>query len=106
MNSSLPIEVNSTLTTAFHILGKRWTGLIITVLDSGPHHFTEILAQIPELNDAILSKRLKELIADDIVTRTVVPGSPVEILYSLTVKGAALHSALNEVSQWGKVWLH
>ncbi|KPV43065.1 winged helix-turn-helix transcriptional regulator [Alicyclobacillus ferrooxydans] len=97
--------ISPRFTSAFDILGKRWTGLIIATLVDGPHHFNEILELIPELNESMLSKRLKEMIGEGIVTRDVYSQTPVCIEYRLTDKGQALHSVLEEVYDWADVWM-
>lgn len=89
----------------FDILGKRWTGLILATLISGPLHFKDILDAMPQLNESMLSKRLKELISEDIVSRRVYPETPVRIEYDLTEKGHALYDVLREVHEWADVWM-
>ena len=99
------LMIRPTFSEAFDIFGKRWTGLILATLISGPLHFKEILDAMPQLNESMLSKRLKELIVEDMVTRTVYPETPVRIEYSLTDKGHALYDVLREVHEWADVWM-
>lgn len=90
--------------SVFNLLGKRWTGLIIHVLLSGPKRFKEISEKIPNLNDRMLSERFKELEAEGIITRKVFAETPVRIEYELTEKGKSLQPALDELKQWGEKW--
>jgi DNA-binding HxlR family transcriptional regulator len=53
----------------------------------------------------MLSQRLKELEAEGIVVRTVIPETPVRVEYSLTEKGRALQAAIEAVSGWADQWL-
>src|SRR3970282_696967 len=53
----------------------------------------------------MLSQRLKELEAEGIVVRTVIPQTPVRVEYSLTEKGRALGGAIEAVSGWADQWL-
>src|SRR3954470_22154011 len=62
---------------AIELVGKRWTGAILLVLMDGPLRFSEIRQLVPDLSDRLLSERLKELEAEDIVERKVLDGSPV-----------------------------
>src|SRR5688572_590200 len=64
---------------AVELVGKRWTGAILLVLMEGPLHFCEITQVVPDLSDRLLSERLKELEAEDIVERRVLQGSPVRV---------------------------
>lgn len=90
---------------AFDILGKRWTGLIIRVLMTGPKRFKEISDAIPHMSDRMLAERFKELEAEGIVKRQVYPETPVRIEYELTDKGKSLESVMNEVQCWGDRWV-
>ncbi|SFL89301.1 winged helix-turn-helix transcriptional regulator [Salibacterium qingdaonense] len=90
---------------AFQLLGKRWIGVIIRVLEEGPMRFNEIAAQIPEISKKMLTERLKEMEEKDMVQRDVVPEKPVRILYSLTDKGADITPALAEVQKWADNWV-
>lgn len=91
---------------AFELLGKRWTGMIIWALLSGPKRFKEISELIPGMSDRMLSERFKELEASGILTRRVYPETPVRIEYSLTEKGRALQPALDEMRKWAERWNH
>mgnify|MGYP000975480065 FL=1 len=88
---------------AIHILGKRWTGLILWTLLSGPKRFSEIEAAIP-VSGRLLSERLKELESEGLVTREVFPEVPVRVVYSLTPKGQAMEPILAAVQQWAESW--
>lgn len=85
---------------AFELLGKRWTGLIISVLLTGPKRFKDISILIPSMSDRMLSERFKELEAAEIITRHVYPETPVRIEYELTAKGKALKPVMEEVQKW------
>jgi len=92
------------LEAAFQVLGKRWTGLIVTALFAGPKRFKEISEFIPGVSDRVLSERLKELEELQIVERCVYPETPVRIEYRLTEKGYGLRPVMNEVQKWGESW--
>ena len=89
---------------AFELLGKRWTGLIIKVLLSGPKRFKDISDVIPNMSDRMLSERFKELEAAGIIIRHVYPETPVRIEYELTDKGKDLESTMIEVQKWAEKW--
>lgn len=89
---------------AVELIGRRWTGAILRVLLSGETRFSDVTAAIPGLSDRLLSERLKELEAEGIVCRTVIPATPVRIDYRLTEKGAALHDAVAAISAWAETW--
>lgn len=90
---------------AIHLLGRKWTGGIVRAMLTGRTRFTDIASAIPGLSDRLLSERLKELEAEGVVTRTVIPETPVRVEYHLTTKGQALAGTVIEVSQWADTWL-
>lgn len=89
---------------AFELLGKKWTGLIIYTLLTGPKRFKDITEMIPSMSDRILAERFKELEAAGIISRHVFPDIPVRIEYELTQKGKSLQPVMHEVQQWGNNW--
>jgi DNA-binding HxlR family transcriptional regulator len=91
--------------SAFTLLSKKWTGLIIQSLLRGPMRFREIADLIPNMSDRMLSERLKELECEGIVVRNVYPEVPVRIEYTLTEKGKALDSVMQEVQKWADAWV-
>jgi len=85
------------------LLGKRWTGLILSTLLSGPKRFSEIEAAIP-VSGRLLSERLKELEQEGLVSREVFPEVPVRVVYSLTEKGRAMEPIMDAVHHWADRW--
>lgn len=90
---------------AVELIGRRWTGAIIRALLNDVERFSELVSTIPGLSDRMLSERLKELEAEGIVRRTVIPEIPVRIEYHLTPKGHALASVVEAISAWSGEWL-
>jgi DNA-binding HxlR family transcriptional regulator len=90
---------------AVELIGRRWTGAILRVLMDGPMRFSEIAQSVPELSDRLLSERMKELEAKGIVERTVHPGPPLRVEYSLSHMGGELEPALSELERWARRWL-
>jgi len=90
---------------AVELIGRRWTGAILRVLMDGPMRFSEIGQAVPELSDRLLSERMKELEARGIVERTVLPGPPLRVQYSLSPMGRELEPALVELQRWASRWL-
>ncbi len=89
---------------AIELVGKRWTGAIISTLMDRPRRYSWLLAAIPGLHDRLLSERLKELETEGIVTRRVYPETPIRVEYELTEKGHDLERVLAEVHQWADRW--
>ena len=90
---------------AAQIVAQRWMPEILRALLAGKTRFSEFTAAIPGLSDRLLSERLKALEGDGLVTREVVPETPVRIEYRLTEKGRGLASVVGELAQWAERWV-
>jgi DNA-binding HxlR family transcriptional regulator len=88
------------LVRAFGFLGKRWNGIILSVLTLGPAGFTELKRSVGGISDSVLSERLSELGRAGLVLRSVDEGPPVAVVYSLTAAGQALLPAMQELTTW------
>jgi DNA-binding HxlR family transcriptional regulator len=91
---------------AVELIGRRWTGAIVRTLMNGPLRFNELLAAIPGISDRLLTERLRELEACEVVRREVRPESPVRVTYELTQCGTELEPALIEIERWASRWIH
>jgi len=89
---------------AMALLGKRWTWLVLRVLLDGPCRFGDFLDRIRGISDPILSERLKELEAQGLVQRRVLPETPVRVEYALTPKGQGLREVLLLLHNWADAW--
>ena len=87
------------------VIGRRWTGAIVRALMTGTRRFNEIADTVPGISDRLLSERLKELEAEDIVERRVVPSTPVRIDYRLTAKGLELVPVFEALGAWAERWV-
>ncbi|SFE99234.1 winged helix-turn-helix transcriptional regulator [Alteribacillus iranensis] len=89
---------------AMSLLSKRWTGLVIYQLLSGPQRFCTIESSIG-ISGRLLSDRLKHLESEGIVKREVFPETPIRIEYSLTEKGQELQPFMKELEKWSQKWI-
>jgi DNA-binding HxlR family transcriptional regulator len=98
-------QVCSRFHRAIELIGSRWTGAILSTLLQGRTRYAYIKAAIPDITDRMLSERLRSLEAEDLVTRSVIPETPVRVEYELTVKGRELQDALTEIGHWAERWI-
>lgn len=90
---------------AVELVGKRWTGAIITVLRDGPMRYTRLATAVPGVSERLLSERLRELETFGIVVRRVLPGPPVGVEYELTESGRELGEAMDPIGAWARRWM-
>jgi DNA-binding HxlR family transcriptional regulator len=88
------------LAKAFVFLGKRWNGVVLGNLRTGPAGFRELSRAIGKISDSVLSDRLSDLAGAGLIVRTVDEGPPVTVSYALTSRGRALMPALEQISLW------
>lgn len=82
-----------------HVIGQKWTALILRDLSSGPKRFKDFTTSMPTLNPRTLSARLDTL-QDQGIINTDCEGSG----YQLTEKGEALIPVLKAMADWGEAY--
>jgi DNA-binding HxlR family transcriptional regulator len=95
-----PRTCDAALARAFAFLGKRWNGVLLGTLQTGPAGFSELRRAVAGISDSVLSERLSELTGAGLVERTVDEGPPISVAYALTDAGKALLPALEELTTW------
>ena len=90
---------------AVELIGRRWSGAIISVMLGGAQCFNELLAAVPGLSDRLLTERLRELESEGLVRRTVLPGPPVRVSYELTEAGKSLRPVIEGLGRWAEKWV-
>lgn len=93
---------DAALARAFELLGRRWTGVVLGNLSTGPAGFRELSRASDGISDSMLSTRLNNLTEAGLVTRTVDEGPPLSVAYALTDAGHALIPALAQISRWAE----
>ena len=83
------------------VIGGKWKGVIVFHLLSGTKRFNELHRLMPEATQRMLTRQLRELESDQIVTREVFAEVPPKVEYSLTEYGRTLAPILNMMQKWG-----
>lgn len=93
---------NCSIDAAMSVIEGRWKGTIICMLaNDGTLRFSELQRKIGEITSRILSKQLKELETDGMITRHVIPDGKVKVEYALTEKGKSIIPVLASLAEWG-----
>lgn len=96
-SASFVLAVNDTM----NVINGKWKLPIIGALLYGKKRFRELERDIPKITPRMLSKELKDLELNGIVTRTVYDSIPVTVEYELTRSGESLKSVLDVMVEWG-----
>ncbi len=91
---------------AMDMLGRRWTGLILTSLMENPSRFSAISVAVDGISDRMLSQRLVELEEIGLVERTVdAARRPVLVEYVATQMACELSPVFDALQQWAEKWM-
>ncbi|MDE1568392.1 winged helix-turn-helix transcriptional regulator [Aquabacter sp. P-9] len=90
-----PVEV------ALEMIGGKWKGSILFHLATGEKRHSQLRRAMGHVSQRILTKALRELEADGIVARSVVPTTPPQVSYALSPTGETLREALAALARWG-----
>ncbi|MHD0398707.1 winged helix-turn-helix transcriptional regulator [Staphylococcus simulans] len=77
---------------------------VLAEVINGSNHYGELLRNINGINPRILAMRLREFEHSGILTRTVLPLNPPQVIYNLTEKGIALKKITDEMNKWHKIY--
>ncbi len=88
--------------TTLSFLDGKWKGVILyhLVMD-GTLRFSELRRRLQAVTQRMLTKQLRELEEQGLVTRTVYPVVPPRVDYALTPLGHSLRPVILVLEQWG-----
>jgi DNA-binding HxlR family transcriptional regulator len=90
------------LQDTLYVVGGKWRLPIINAICNGNKRFKEIERSIPGITTRMLSHELKEMEANQLITRTVTPTTPVTIEYTATDYCYSFGNIILEMIRWGK----
>lgn len=96
-------DVSSNCTAMSDILnrvGDKWSVMTVGCLREGPVRFNEIRRQIGGISQRMLTRTLRNLERDGLVTRTLYPQIPPRVEYALTPLGETLLPAISGLWDW------
>ena len=81
-------------------VGDKWSVLLLLELSGGPRRFMVLRRALPDISQRMLTKSLRQLERDGLVSRTVFPTKPPRVDYALTALGRSLFDALGVLVRW------
>ncbi|MBM9595932.1 winged helix-turn-helix transcriptional regulator [Roseitranquillus sediminis] len=88
---------------AAEIFCERWTALVIRNLGAGAERFNDIHRGVPHMSATLLTRRLRQLEAEGLVTRRR-SASGKSWTYHLTEAGAEFLPLVGALGVWGQRW--
>ena len=87
---------------AMDVLSGKWKiSIISSMCYYNERRFSDILHDLGGISNKQLSKELKELEQNKLVTRTVMDTQPVTVKYNLTKYGKSLQGIIDNLAEWG-----
>lgn len=87
---------------AMDILYGKWKiSIISSICYYNKRRFSDILNDVEGISNKMLSKELKELEINKLITRTVLNTQPLAVQYQLTAYGMTLKTIINNLAEWG-----
>ena len=88
--------------TTLSFLDGKWKGVILYhLLTDGTLRFSELRRRLQAVTQRMLTKQLRELEEQGLLTRTVYPVVPPRVDYALTPLGQSLRPVIMMLEQWG-----
>jgi DNA-binding HxlR family transcriptional regulator len=81
-------------------LTEKWSMLVLMALDDGPLRFNAVKRQLVGVTQKALTQCLRRLERNGIVTRRVVPASPIAVEYAITPLGRSVQQPLKTMYRW------
>ena len=87
---------------AFQRIGGKYKGRILWFLKDGVLRYGELKRTVEGITPKMLTQTLKELEADELITRKAFFEVPPRVEYTLTATGLELIPFINQMRIWGE----
>lgn len=81
-------------------VGDKWSLLVVATLDGERLRFTELQHRVPGISQRMLTRTLRHLERDGLITRTAYPEVPPRVEYALTPRGRTLIAPAVALAEW------
>lgn len=98
----LSFQSSCPVSDALSIIGGKWKVIIIHHLDGQVKRFNQLMRDMPNITQRMLTLQLRELERDGLVYRHDYHQVPPRVEYSLTQQGQTLIPVLNAIHAWGE----
>jgi len=81
-------------------IGDKWSVLVVMLLSDQPRRFNELKRMIGGVSQRMLTRTLRGLERDGLVTRTLFASVPPRVDYELTALGHSLQKPVRSLGRW------
>lgn len=97
-----PDKTSCPVTFCLSVIGGKWKPVIIFCIANGVDRFGAMQRAVPGITKQMLTKQLRELEADGILSRTVYAEVPPRVDYALTDIGRSVLPVIRQMEAWGR----
>jgi DNA-binding HxlR family transcriptional regulator len=84
------------------LLSGKWkTEILGALYYRGKMRFMDLKRQLSGIAPKVLSKELKDMEMNLLISRTVLDTMPITVEYELTLQGKSLHPVIEAMAKWG-----
>ncbi len=105
MSRCLSRSYNCPVEVTLDVIGGKWKILILWHLEERALRFAELGRRIPQISDRMLSRQLRELETDGLISRQAYAEVPPRVEYSLTECGGTLGPLIAAICDWGEAYM-
>lgn len=84
-------------------IGGKWKPVILFCICNGIARFGALQRAVPNITKQMLTKQLRELEADGLISRTVFAEVPPRVDYALTERGRSVLPVIEAMKAWGEM---
>lgn len=95
-------EAGCPVTHCLSKIGGKWKPVILFCVCNGINRFGALQRAVPNITKQMLTKQLRELEADGLISRTVFPEVPPRVDYALTERGLSVLPVIEAMKAWGE----
>jgi DNA-binding HxlR family transcriptional regulator len=89
-----------TVTEVLARVGDKWTMQVVMTLGDGPVRFNALRRAVDGISQRMLTRTLRGLERDGLISRTVTPSVPPRVDYALTPLGRSLVEPVTALGEW------
>lgn len=84
------------------VLSGKWKiSILSSICYYNKRRFSDILNDVAGISNKMLSKELKELEVNKLISRTILDTQPITVQYELTKHGLTLKTIIGNLTDWG-----
>ncbi|MEM8915994.1 MAG: helix-turn-helix domain-containing protein [Pseudomonadota bacterium] len=95
-------EAQCPVTHCVRVIGGKWKPVILFMIDKDVGRFGQMRRHLAGISKQMLTKQLRELEEDGVITRTVFAEVPPRVEYALTDRGRSLLPVIGAMRDWGE----